>query len=189
MVPLTYVQRTTTNLLGQYFFIIIIIPFAELLSVKPPPPPGDESDKEKEEEMKKSALSAAALGLPITHELILSCHTKVVRPLPSIFSSSVFHLSTLIQPVTALSLDPAGARLISGGYDYQVCIASLSFFIDSLRCALRSSGCCLRLRTRVRCGSGTLPAWTVRAVPSEASSRTRATRYSLSLLCSVCCPS
>jgi WD40 repeat protein len=68
--------------------------------IGPPPPAEDEgSDAEQGEEMKKSAVSAVALGLPISHELILSNHAK---------------------PVTALSLDPSGARLVSGGYDYQV---------------------------------------------------------------------
>lgn len=57
-----------------------------------PAPAGDAdgSDDEGEED--------GSSELPVTHEVVLSGHTKAV---------------------SALSLDPSGARIVSGGYDYE----------------------------------------------------------------------
>ncbi|KAA1068553.1 hypothetical protein PGTUg99_031426 [Puccinia graminis f. sp. tritici] len=60
-------------------------------SVAGPSSPTSESDSEKQDE------DEPAVQLPTTHEVLLKDHSK---------------------SVSALSLDPSGARLVSGSYDY-----------------------------------------------------------------------
>ena len=67
--------------------------------VGPPPPPqskGDEAE-DGEPEFHASEDEAEDAQFPISHELILKDHTKVV---------------------SALTMDPSGARVLSGSHDY-----------------------------------------------------------------------
>lgn len=65
--------------------------------VGPPPPPGASVDGQEEPEFEPSDSEDDAPEFPTTHELLLKDHTKVV---------------------SALALDPSGARVISGSQDY-----------------------------------------------------------------------
>ena len=59
----------------------------------------DEDDDDDDEDDNEATLTSDMDSLPITHEIKLKNHTRTV---------------------SALTLDPAGARLVTGGYDYDV---------------------------------------------------------------------
>lgn len=67
--------------------------------VGPPPPPAKEEEREDdgEPEFDASEDELEEAQFPISHELLLKDHTKVV---------------------SALTLDPSGARILSGSHDY-----------------------------------------------------------------------
>ena len=72
-------------------------PDADDLSVGPPPPPNQAAPAGEEPEFDPSDAEDDIPEFPTTHELILKDHTKVV---------------------SALALDPSGARVLSGSHDY-----------------------------------------------------------------------
>lgn len=72
-------------------------PDADDLAVGPTPPPNHPSSVEDEPEFDQSDDEDDIPEFPTTHELTLKDHTKVV---------------------SALALDPSGARVLSGSHDY-----------------------------------------------------------------------
>lgn len=61
--------------------------------------------------------------LPITHEVVMKDHTKVsarteYRARATQTDRPTTDLSLVEQSVSALSIDPAGSRVVSGSYDY-----------------------------------------------------------------------
>ncbi|KAF9972375.1 hypothetical protein BGZ73_004524 [Actinomortierella ambigua] len=58
----------------------------------------DSEDSDDDSDLEEQPLSSAVL--PLSHEIVLSEHSKTI---------------------SAMTLDPAGARLVTGGYDYQMC--------------------------------------------------------------------
>ncbi|KAG0231373.1 hypothetical protein BGW42_000269, partial [Actinomortierella wolfii] len=58
----------------------------------------DSDDSDDESDIEEPPLSSSTL--PLSHEIVLSEHSKTI---------------------SAMTLDPAGARLVTGGYDYQMC--------------------------------------------------------------------
>ena len=65
--------------------------------VGPPPPPVDRAQSDGEPEFDVSEDEPEEAQFPISHELLLKDHTKVV---------------------SALTMDPSGARVVSGSHDY-----------------------------------------------------------------------
>ncbi|KAG0269420.1 hypothetical protein DFQ27_003545 [Actinomortierella ambigua] len=60
-------------------------------------PNDDSDDSDDDSDLEEPSLSSATL--PLSHEIVLSEHSKTI---------------------SAMTLDPAGARLVTGGYDYQM---------------------------------------------------------------------
>lgn len=78
-------------------------------------PPNAQIQEQKEEEEADEELET--LDLPASHEVVLKDHTKVTLSfMPLAWLSE---LRPVQQTVSAVSVDPAGARLITGGYDYE----------------------------------------------------------------------
>ena len=57
---------------------------------------------------------------PISHEVTLSHGAKPVSTTKGLTSHPCLHAVCISFKVSALGLDPSGARLITGGYDYEV---------------------------------------------------------------------
>lgn len=87
----------------------------------PSNPAAPEGDTPDAASLSASPAAAHEDDIPITHEVILKDHVKV-RPHPPLDSSPVHPTRSppppCAQTVSALSIDPAGARVVSGSYDY-----------------------------------------------------------------------
>ena len=58
---------------------------------------------------------------PVSHEVIMKDHTKVsAHFLPCLQSANLSFDAAIQQAVTAISIDPPGARIVTGAYDYDV---------------------------------------------------------------------
>ncbi|RUS15942.1 hypothetical protein BC937DRAFT_91777 [Endogone sp. FLAS-F59071] len=102
----------------------------------------DEEEEEEEDEDEDDANDGKELmraeTLPISHEIKLNDHHKVCLASTSWYLIRNLLLLLIlfmnyVQTVSALTLDPSGARLITGGYDYDVKFWDFAGMDGSLR--------------------------------------------------------